>query len=85
MASVLITKEGGIKMLHDDVAELESFGKVDVTRASHVEFDNDTQKWFVQSAKTLEVLKFFDSRTEALDWERSYYSPKGEGWKELEG
>ncbi len=79
-----ITKAGGVQMLHDDLVHLEEFGQVQVTRASHVEFNNDTQKWYVQSAKTLKMLKDdFDTREQALAWEKQYYSPDGEGWREL--
>jgi len=70
-------------MLHDDTARLETLGQVDVERASHVEFCNDMQKWYVQSAKTLEILDYFDDRQKALAWEREYYSPAGDGWSEL--
>lgn len=80
---ILVTKEGGVQMLHDDVAALETLGKVEISRASHVEFDNEKQKWFVQSAKTMKVLGFFDSRELALAWERDFYSPGGDGWQEL--
>ena len=81
--NILITKTGGVQMLHDDTAELETLGKVDVSRASHVEFCNDRQQWYVQSAKTKKYLGYFDTRTEALTWERDFYSPSGEGWPEL--
>lgn len=82
---ILFTKTGGIQMLHDDNAQLETLGKVDIERASHVEWDNDKQKWYVQSAKTLEIFDYFDDREAALAWEREHYSPKGEGWAELTG
>lgn len=83
LINIIITKDGGIKMLHHDVADLESFGKVNIKRASHVEYDNEKQKWFVQSAKTLKILHYAESREQALAWERDYYSPQGEGWNEL--
>jgi len=82
---ILITKNGGIQMLHDDIAELETLGKVETTRASHVEYDNNKQKWYVQSAKTLNILGYFNNRAEALEWEKKYYSPDGGGWCELLG
>lgn len=79
-----ITKAGGIQMLHDDAVDLSTLGQVEVTRASHVEFDNGKQRWFVQSAKTLEILRDdFLTREEALAWEKLYYSPGGKGWAEL--
>ena len=82
---ILVTKSGGIQMLHDDIAALETLGKVDVSRASHVEYDNGRQEWYVQSAKTLQILGFFTTREKALAWERDYYSPEGSGWCELTG
>lgn len=80
-----ITNQGGVQMLQDDQVDLREFGSIEVTRASHVEFDNAKQTWFVQSAKTLEVLRDdFKTRDEALTWEKQYYSPGGQGWHEIE-
>ena len=40
--------------------------------------------WYVQSAVTLRLLADgFDTRAEALAWEKEYYSPSGKGWTEL--
>jgi hypothetical protein len=79
-----ITKVGGVQMLHDDAVDLSVLGQVEVTRASHVEFDNAKQRWFVQSARTLEILRDdFLTREEALAWEKQHYSPGGKGWAEL--
>jgi len=79
-----ITATGGVQMLADDSLDLRDMGEVKTKRASHVEFDNDKQCWFVQSAKTLEILKDgFSNRGEALAWEKEYYSPSGKGWDEL--
>lgn len=94
-----ITPKGGIQMLHDDAVDLSQFGKIEVTRASHVEFfdgqvSSDEFKrfegmavgWYVQSAKTLDVLKSgCSTRAEALAWEKEWYSPGGGGWSELAG
>ena len=71
-------------MLHDDAVDLAELGHIEMSRASHVEFDNDKQAWFVQSAATMKILKDdFKTRAEALTWEKNYYSPTGEGWHEL--
>lgn len=71
-------------MLQDDAVDLREFGAVEMTRASHVEFDNQKQAWYVQSAKTLIILKDdFKTRADALTWEKNYYSPEGQGWAEL--
>ena len=79
-----LDKKGCCSMLWDDAVDLRKYGEVRVVRASHVEFNNDTGFWYVQSAKTLRMLKEdFVSRAEALAWEKVYYSPGGEGWSEL--
>lgn len=83
--SLRIGRDGSIAMLHHDAVDLSEFGDAKITRASHVEFDNQKQCWYVQSAKTGTVLKDdFTSRAEALAWEAEYYSPSGPGWLELE-
>jgi len=79
-----LTAQGGIQMLHDDAVDLSEFGKIEVKRASHVEFNNATGYWYVQSAKTGKMLKEdCTSRAAALEWEKEYYSPGGPGWEEL--
>lgn len=80
-----ITAKGGIRMLQDDAIDLRKLGKVIVTRASHVEFDNEAQTWYVQSAKTGKYLYRARTRARALAWEKRFYSPSGKGWKELNG
>ncbi len=98
MISLQITAEGGIQMLHDDLVDLRELGEIEVTRASHVEYAdgksyvpgaggiswNVKPGWYVQSAKTLKVLADgFQTRAQALAWEKDYYSPTGMGWAEL--
>lgn len=80
-----ITAEGGVWMLQDDAVDLRLFGKVTVKRASHVEFSNSKQMWFVKSAKTKKYLHWAPTRAAALAWEKKFYSPSGKGWKELTG
>jgi hypothetical protein len=80
-----INERGGVAMLHDDAVNLAELGKIEVSRASHVEFSNVSGQWYVQSAKTLQVLHHAPTRAEALAWEKEYYSPDGEGWAELTG
>ena len=73
-------------MLQDDQVDLRPFGKVKIFRASHVEFSEEKQHWYVQSAKTMKILRDdFSTRAEAIAWEKEYYSPDGDGWHEIEG
>ncbi len=85
-----LTSDGGIKMLQSDEVDLYPFGELEVKRASNVEFNNKSgngivaQAWFVESAATGEILKDgFLTRAEALAWEKAWYSPSGQGWKEF--
>jgi len=81
-----LTANGCIRMLWDDAVDVGALGPVEVTRASHVEFNNATKCWEVKSAKTLKVLRDnFKSRKDALAWEKVYYSPGQAGWRELTG
>jgi hypothetical protein len=81
---VEIAADGTIRRLHSDRLDLSSLGKEEVTRASHIEYDNANGKWLVQSARTLTILaEGFNTRAEALAWEASHYSPGGAGWSEL--
>lgn len=80
---IQITARGGIKMLHSDSVDLAVFGDAHIERASEVEFDNLGKKWFVRSSSTGVIVgRGFCSRSEALDWERDYFSIAGVGWRE---
>ena len=64
-----ITQDSDIQMLHSDKIDLSAFGKSEIERASHVEFNNKTGKWEVTSAKTKKLLMGnFNNRKEAIDW-----------------
>ena len=77
-------KDGRLSMLWDDSVDLSALGPVEVTRASHVEFNNVVGHWYVQSAKTGYILRDdFKTRQDALAWEKVYYSPGQPGWREL--
>ena len=89
MIDLQITAQGGVRMLHDDAVDLSQYGEISVSRASHVEFalglETGPQRgWYVQSAKTMKILAYgFQTRAEALAWEKYWYSPSGPGWTEL--
>lgn len=84
MLKMQLTRSGGVQMLQDDAVDLTEFGSVEVTRASHVEFCNQDQAWFIASAKTGKRLASgFKTRAEAITWEKNHYAPGGAGWSEL--
>lgn len=83
---IQIGNDGSLAMLHDDAVDLSEFGRVEIQRASHVEFNNRASCWIVRSAKTMNVFTSgFKTRADALAWEKTYYSPGGAGWNELNG
>ena len=81
-----VMADGCVRMLWDDAIDLKQFGDVEVSRASHVEFNNKSGLWYVKSARTNQMLRDdFKTRREALYWEKQHYSPGGKGWSELTG
>lgn len=78
-----VTSDGNIRCLYSDEIDLSQLGRLQVSRVSHIEFDNYLRKWTVTSAKTGKRLHSATTREDALEWENRYYSPDGKGWKEI--
>jgi len=80
MCIVVIGQDGTIRSVHDDalVGALLSFGRLDIRRASNVEFCNESQAWFadMRADESLGIEAFrvgpFAKRAEALAWEVTY-------------
>ena len=79
MAIVVIAADGTLRAMYDDeLTESLSMGTLRIRRASHVEFDNAVQAWFVDMrADALEGIEAFrvgpfPKRCEALAWEVAY-------------
>ena len=93
-----ITPDGTIRGLWDDQIDWPNLGRVTVRRASHVEFRDRRQLWYVRAGRPRsalriilqvvfrrpfgEIVHWADTREEALAWERRYYEPGGPGWTE---
>jgi len=72
---LMIDTNGNVHSLYTDLIDLSQLGKMKVSRASNVEFDNDTQTWSVKLASTGEVIsppEGFKTRPEALNFEVKY-------------
>lgn len=72
-----IDKSQGIaKALWDDAIEpmLRGLGTMSVTRASHVEFYDFDQTWYVARPDGVKVASGFKTRNEALAWESAWAS-----------
>ena len=64
--------DGSVRCLYDEAIDLGAFGRLSITRASHVEPDLEG-RWFADLAPVEgPCLGPFDHRSEALDAERAW-------------
>lgn len=82
MTKLCITPDGRILSLWDDDVPLGELGTLRVRRASHVEYDDDGQRWTVRPATRLgcPVVHQSPSRAQALAWEHENFQPGGLFW-----
>ena len=71
MAKIFIRPDGVIEGLYSDAVPLNNLGRLNVKRATHVEFDEVCQEWIVMLPDGKKIYSN-PSREEALDWERNY-------------
>jgi hypothetical protein len=92
-----ISEDGTIHGLWSDAVDWRAIGRVRVHRASHVEFCDRRQLWYVQVGRPRswirrilqqvlhrpfgEILHWAKTRQDALAWERAYFCPGGAGWR----
>lgn len=87
-----ILPDGMIVAVHSDdlQAVLQQDENVQIDRASHVEFRNEVQAWFVEMLKNehLDIFAFvagpFPSRAVALAWESAYLEHRIAGLSDME-
>ena len=95
MTKLRITPDGCVRGLWTDEIDWPSIGRVSVRRASHIEFCDRRQMWYVRAGRPKsrvrrllqvmlhrpfgEVLRWARSRAEALKWELAHYEPGGAG------
>jgi hypothetical protein len=59
---------GTVQCLWTDAIPLHELGRLEITRASNMEFNNTTQQWEVKDRKG-KVRFFARSRSACLEWE----------------
>jgi hypothetical protein len=70
--TLIIDKIGTVRCVYDEAIDLAALGSPQITRASHVEPDEDGQWWSDLSPVEGPYLGPFHYRTEALDAERTW-------------
>ncbi len=93
---LIITPNGTIRGLWSDTINWKAIGLISVRRASHVEFCERRQQWFVRLARPRslvrrlvqwltgrplgEILHWSPTREEAIAWEIAHFEPGGAAW-----
>ena len=71
---LVVDAGGGVRCIYDEMLDLRQLGRLQITRASHVEPDQDGFWWADMGPSGGPVLGPFRSRTEALGAERGWLS-----------
>ncbi len=66
---ITFAPDGTARCLWTEAVPLHELGRLDVQRASSIEFNNTTQQWEVSDRKG-KVRFFAKSRTTCLEWEQ---------------
>jgi hypothetical protein len=69
---LVVDAGGDVRCIYDEALDLRELGKVQITRASHVEPDRDGFWWADMGPSGGPVLGPFRSRSEALGAERGF-------------
>ncbi len=67
-ATITFNTNGTGSCLHTELIDLHSIGRLDITRATNIEFNNQTQHWEIKDRRGT-VLFSSRSRTACLTWE----------------
>jgi hypothetical protein len=73
--NIQFTPDGSAHCLWTDAISLHELGRLEITRASHIEFNNATQKWEVMDPKG-RVRFIARSRAACLEWEHGNLQPE---------
>ena len=69
---LVVGADGDVRCIYDEALDLQELGKLQNTRASHVEPDSDGNWWADMGPVGGPVLGPFESRSEALRAERGW-------------
>jgi hypothetical protein len=72
---ISFTPDGIAHCLWTDAISLHELGRLEITRASNIDFNNSDQQWEVQDRKGR--IRFFSkSRSDCLEWEQQNLQPE---------
>jgi hypothetical protein len=66
---------GTAQCLWTEVLPLHELGRLEITRASYIEFNNPTQYWEVKDRRG-KIRFFAKSRSACLEWEQTNLQPE---------
>ena len=66
---------GQVECLYNEAIDLRTLGKLEITRATDICFNQSSQLWEVRDAETNAVLYKTQSRSECLRWEHENLQP----------
>jgi len=74
---LVVDAGGSVRCIYDEVLDLREIGKLQITRASHVEPDRNGFWWADMGPVDGPVLGPYGSRTEAIQAERGWLTTAG--------
>ncbi len=66
--------KGNVGCLYTEAIDLRSLGRLEVTRATDIRFNADSQEWEVRAVGDDRILHSDPSREACLEWERETFS-----------
>jgi hypothetical protein len=72
-ASLTFDPQGTITGLYTELIELNQLGRLEITRASTIEFNASSQQWEVKDAEGV-ILHSNPSRSRCVEWELEHFN-----------
>jgi hypothetical protein len=76
---LVVDAGGSVRCIYDEALDLREIGKLQITRASHVEPDAEGYWWADMGPSDGPVLGPYGSRSEALEAERDWLAKQQQG------
>ena len=70
---ITIDKQGDARCLYTERINLAALGRLEISRASTIEFNHETQEWEVKDSEN-QLLFHHASRSTCLAWEQQHFN-----------